>query len=194
MQAKSSEVSSPEQANSLASRIRWLLDHFRLQQKELALVMDVDVDRVKSLVLGRARTLRREEIDRLVTGLGVMEEWLVDGRGTEFTLASETREVRKADSVVVSALRAIDKARRESTFSSLTEPGQLAESKPSPVQSDAMLLVECVKATETELRLRGRPLDKAKRLRVYWAVFELSLQGGTVNRAAIGPLLDLAFA
>ena len=80
MQANSSESKRTTQGeSSLAARIRWVLWHHGLQQQQLAGVMGVKVDRVKSLVLGRASKLRAEEIARLEAAYGLPRAWLVDG-------------------------------------------------------------------------------------------------------------------
>lgn len=167
MQAKSSEVNSPQQANSLAHRIRWVLTHFRLEQNELAEVMGVKVDRVKTLVLGRAKNLRREELARLISRLQLREDWLVDGVGEPL--------VNGGGSAAPGAAEALASYRGR-------QPG------------DSELLVECVRATEAVLAERGLQMNQQRKLRLYWAVFELSLPAGKVNRSALEPLLALAAA
>lgn len=189
MQAKSSELISPQQVDiSLAKRIRWLLDHFRLQQKDLAQLMGVDVDRVKSLVLNRAKALRRDEIDRLVAGLGVRESWLVDNAGAPLREGSEVNlAAAGTGGFLLAAMKAVDAHRAGHVAQ---EPAAYDLALPP----NAALLVQCVRAVEAELQARGRKLESAKLLRLYWAVFELSMQGGRVNPASIGPLIELAAA
>ena len=52
-----------------------------LQQTQLAEVLEVSLDRVKSLTSGKAKNLKLEEIERLVGKLGVRAQWLVTGEG-----------------------------------------------------------------------------------------------------------------
>lgn len=199
MQAKSSEQNSPQQANSLAERVRWLLDHFRLQQKELAQVMGVDVDRVKSLVLGRAKTLRPAEVARLALGLGVIRDWLEHGTLPALRPGQGAGQVadpsQGSGAFLLAAMRAIEAGERPAGGGALAVGEEVATYGLPPVgEDDSRLLIECVRAAEAELAARGRRLDEAKRLRLYWAIFELSLREGRVNRAAITPLVDLAAA
>ena len=72
----------PRSDMSLAERIRWVLQHFGLQQPALALSMGVNHDRVKSLVLGRALKLRHDELVRLQATYGLSWDWLTAGDGT----------------------------------------------------------------------------------------------------------------
>lgn len=54
---------------------------FGLQQTGLAEVMEVSLDRVKSLTSGKVRNLKREESEALIGKLGIRATWLVTGEG-----------------------------------------------------------------------------------------------------------------
>ena len=53
-----------------------------LQQAGLAEVMEVSLDRVKSLTSGKVKNLKREESEALIGKLGIRAEWLVTGEGS----------------------------------------------------------------------------------------------------------------
>lgn len=181
MQANSSEVKrTPQGENSLAARIRWVLGHHGLQQRQLAEVLGVKVDRVKSLVLERASKLRAEELDRLVAAYGLPRAWLVDG--------SDPAPVGYMAPPAWSADRPPPL---------LGQPHMTAEPPPRPYHpstsaTDAQLLQQVVDATAAALTARGLRLPPQRRLRLYWAVFEFSLADGRVNLEAIPPLIQLA--
>lgn len=173
MQANSSEVITPPQVNSsLAERIRFVLKHFDLEQSELAEAMGVKLDRVKSLVLERAKNLRSEEVARLRETYGLRSEWLMHG---ELPMtAPPATQAATSD--------------RDSTL--LAREMQV---RPYGVRSlaDAGLLQLVVEATAAELDRRGLVLPDDQRLRLYWGVFELSLAGRVVNRAAISAMINM---
>lgn len=181
MQANFSEVNSPPQVDSsLAERIRWVLQHHGLQQLDLAAAMGVNLDRVKSLVLGRARNLRHDELAKLESTYGLAREWLVGGvlpaihPPAARPLQARVPRADKADVAVLARDHAL---------------------KPygGPV-ADVDLLQRAVALTSAELEARGLTLPHDRRLALYWAVFESSVAGGAVNEAAIGPLVNLAAA
>ncbi|MBS0354047.1 MAG: hypothetical protein JSR83_09125 [Proteobacteria bacterium] len=55
------------------------MKEFKLDQKQLAVVLDVPLHRVKSLTSGRVQKLTREESEALVTKLRINPEWLITG-------------------------------------------------------------------------------------------------------------------
>jgi len=55
-----------------------------LQQKGLAEVLGVSLDRVKSLTSGKVKNLTREEHEALVKKLNVNADWLITGEGPMF--------------------------------------------------------------------------------------------------------------
>lgn len=140
------------------------------------MVMGVKVDRVKSLVLGRARKLRAEEIERLQAAYGLAREWLVSGNGSALA--------RHANAQPTAAV--------PPPGAQAHEAGRGRPYLPPTSATDALLLQQVVDATSAALTARGIRLSPQRRLRLYWAVFELSIAGGEVNHAAIAPLLALA--
>lgn len=56
-----------------------VMKEFKLDQKQLAVVLDVPLHRVKSLTSGRVQKLTREESEALVTKLRINPEWLITG-------------------------------------------------------------------------------------------------------------------
>lgn len=182
MQANSSELITPPQVNSsLAERLRFVLKHFAIEQSELANAMDVKVDRVKSLVLERAKNLRSTELARLRETYGLRPEWLIHGE------LPMTTPVRRADEPAPPAVQAAA-SDRDSTVLAREMAGRRYGVRSS---ADAGLLQEVVEATAAELDRRGLQLQAEQRLRLYWGVFELSLAGREVNRAAISALINM---
>jgi len=174
MQANSSELNTPPQVNSsLAERLRWVLKSFGLQQGELAAAMGVNVDRVKSLVLGRAQHLRHDELLGLRNAYGLEAEWLQTGRPPHVTGSYESPALERA---VGDADRLV----------------QGFAGQPFGGSTDVGLLQDVIRCTAKELDARGLTLSSQARLRLYWAVFESSLPSGAVNVNAIGPMLALA--
>lgn len=179
MQANySEETSSPQVNSSLAERIRWVLQHLGLQQLDLAEAMGVNLDRVKSLVLGRARNLRHDELARLERSYGLARDWLVGG-----VLPPIGPPAVKPMPARVNQEERRDAAVLARDFARKPYGGQLA---------DADLLQQAVAMTSTALAARGLKLPHDRRLALYWAVFESSVAAGVVNEAAIGPLVNLA--
>ncbi|RQO63130.1 hypothetical protein DBR47_00725 [Paucibacter sp. KBW04] len=156
-----------------------------LEQQTLADLMGVKLDRVKSLVLGRVKHLRGDELFALREKLQLRQEWLVNGqlpmRGEE-----PPPDNRFAN------LQEIVARRREAAGVECPTVEAMRVHGQEGGEQDLFLLQESVKATSEELRARNITMPAETRLRLYWAVFELSLQVGQVNRAAIGPLLKLA--
>lgn len=52
-----------------------------LKQVDLAEVLEVPLDRVKSLTSGKVKNLKREESELLIGKLGIRAQWLVTGEG-----------------------------------------------------------------------------------------------------------------
>lgn len=177
MQANFSELNAPPQATStLAERIRWVLKKFGLQQEQLAQLMGVNLDRVKSLVLGRAAKLRLAEVHALGANLGLVREWLEAGVLPAVRHAVVAEHAPAADVARDVELLARDAAARP-------YGGAVA---------DPALLQQAVALTAAEIDARGLVLSPQKRLELYWAVFVASAPAGMVNRAAIGPIVSLA--
>ena len=57
------------------------MKELKLGQKQLAVVLEVPLHRVKSLTSGRVQKLTREESEALITKLKINPEWLITGEG-----------------------------------------------------------------------------------------------------------------
>lgn len=183
MQANSSEIITPAQAkNSLADRVRWVLRHFGLEQAQLAELMGVKLDRVKSLVLGRAKNLRVEELARLVDGLRLRQAWLVHG---------ELPELEPDVAEPVPSAPPAGHVRGAEVDAAVLAREMAARPYRRPDMTDERLLQEVVSATAAELDARGIQLAAEQRLRLYWGVFELSVERRQVNGAAIKAMVAL---
>jgi len=170
---------------SLADRIRWVLAHFGLQQQQLAEAMGVKLDRVKTLVLGRAKKLRQDELVQLQANYGLSRDWLVSEQGQPLPgVAYRPGPAGPAPAPHAGA--------PPGDMALLATESARGKYRPVPTPGDAQLLQRVVDATAAALGARGLVLPPERRLRLYWAVFELSLPAGEVNLAAIGPLLTLA--
>ena len=66
----------------ISSLLKKIMKECDLQQAGLAEVMEVSLDRVKSLTSGKVRNLKREESEALIGKLGIRAEWLVTGEGS----------------------------------------------------------------------------------------------------------------
>ena len=58
-----------------------------LQQKDLAVVLEVSIDRVKSITSGKVQKLTQDETRRLVNTLNLSAHWLATGDGPMFNPA-----------------------------------------------------------------------------------------------------------
>lgn len=65
----------------ISSLLKKIMKECDLQQSGLAEVMEVSIDRVKSLTSGKVKNLKREESEALIGKLGIRAEWLVTGEG-----------------------------------------------------------------------------------------------------------------
>lgn len=63
----------------ISTLVREVMRRHKLQQKDLAAVLGVNIDRVKSLSSGRAKKLSAEEMDALVSKLRVRPDYIVSG-------------------------------------------------------------------------------------------------------------------
>ncbi len=68
----------------ISSLLKKLMHACALDQRGLAEVMGVSVDRVKSLTSGRVKKLTREECEALISKRDVRAAWLVTGEGPMF--------------------------------------------------------------------------------------------------------------
>jgi DNA-binding Xre family transcriptional regulator len=66
----------------ISTQIKQLMADLQLQQKDLAEVLEVPIDRVKNLTAGRVKNLTRDETELLVQKLNIRPQWLISGTGT----------------------------------------------------------------------------------------------------------------
>lgn len=71
--------------------LKRLMTECRLQQKDLAEVLEVTIDRVKSLTSGRVKNLTREESEALIGKLDIRADWLITGEGPMFQADEEAQ-------------------------------------------------------------------------------------------------------
>lgn len=71
--------------------VKQVMTHFDLEQSELAEVMDVPIDRVKSLSAGRVKKFAPSETQALVRKLGISANWLATGLGEMLQSEAEKR-------------------------------------------------------------------------------------------------------
>jgi len=65
----------------ISSLLKQVMRTLGLTQADLAEVLEVSIDRVKSLTSGRVKKLTREESQLLVDKLEIRAEWLITGEG-----------------------------------------------------------------------------------------------------------------
>lgn len=65
----------------ISSLLKQVMKTLGLTQADLAEVLEVSIDRVKSLTSGRVKKLTREESQLLVDKLEIRAEWLITGEG-----------------------------------------------------------------------------------------------------------------
>jgi DNA-binding Xre family transcriptional regulator len=76
----------------ISSLLKQLMSACKLQQKDLAEVLEVPIDRVKSLTSGRVKNLTREESEALIAQLNIRADWLITGEGPMFQPDEETQD------------------------------------------------------------------------------------------------------
>lgn len=145
---------------------------FDATYKHLGEVMGVDEDRVKTLALGRAKNLRRQEVAGLQRVYGLRSDWLDLGRGEP-----------------------IDKAPRLAI--EWPPPRALHAAEPMPADGpvaplDVNLYSRVVESVLAEMERQKVQLGEGPRSRLYHAVYEMSLMQFEVNARAIELLVRLA--
>lgn len=80
-----------------------------LKQTDLAEVLEVPLDRVKSLTSGKVKNLKREESELLIGKLGIRAQWLVTGDGPMHE-DSETQDEFVARTQAMSRMHALIQA------------------------------------------------------------------------------------
>ncbi len=75
----------------ISSLLKQVMTELELRQRDLAEVLGVPLDRVKSLTSGKVSKLTREESEALVKKLHVRGDWLATGEGDVFQSSVEQR-------------------------------------------------------------------------------------------------------
>lgn len=88
----------------ISSLMKQIMKSLGLSQADLAEVLEVSIDRVKSLTSGRVKKLTREESEFLVDKLEIRAEWLITGDGPMLQDSEPQDEL-------VERMRAINQAR-----------------------------------------------------------------------------------
>jgi len=73
----------------ISSLVKEVMQACNLQQKGLAEVLGVSIDRVKSLTSGKVKDFTREEREALVNNLGIHPTWLITQQGPMFSHEEE---------------------------------------------------------------------------------------------------------
>lgn len=81
----------------ISSLLKQVMKECGLQQKALAEVLGVTLDRVKSLTSGKVHKLTREESEVLIKKLNIRGDWLATGEGPMFQSAGEREFQRRLD-------------------------------------------------------------------------------------------------
>lgn len=81
----------------ISALIKQVMKECGLQQKALAEVLGVDVQRVKNMTAGRVNKLTREESEALIKKLNIRGDWLATGEGPMFQSAGEREFQRRLD-------------------------------------------------------------------------------------------------
>lgn len=79
--------------------LKLVMKEFGLKQQDLADLMGVPLDRVKSLTSGKAQNLKREEGESLIKRLHVRGDWLATGEGPMRQSDREMAFHRRIDAV-----------------------------------------------------------------------------------------------
>jgi DNA-binding Xre family transcriptional regulator len=78
--------------------VKRLMEECNLRQVDLAEVLEVSIDRVKSLSSGKVKAFTRDEGEKLIRKLNIRAEWLATNEGPIFRSGAEVdRDKRLAD-------------------------------------------------------------------------------------------------
>lgn len=102
----------------ISSLMKQVMKQLDLDQADLADVLEVSIDRVKSLTSGRVKKLTREESKFLVDKLEIRAEWLITGDGPMLQDSEPQDEL-------VDRMRAINQAREMIDALPLGEPEKM---------------------------------------------------------------------
>lgn len=81
--------------SEIKSLIKELMRALNLRQVDLAEVLGVKIDRIKSLSSGKVKNFTRDEIEALISKLNVRAEWLATGKGPMFLSENELEFQRR---------------------------------------------------------------------------------------------------
>lgn len=91
-----------------AVAIRQIMSELKLKQKDLAQVLGVTLNRVKSMTSGRVKNLTHEENEALSRKLCIRSDWLIAGEGSMFQGSEELKDERSLADARPSALAAVN--------------------------------------------------------------------------------------
>jgi transcriptional regulator with XRE-family HTH domain len=83
----------------ISSLFKKIMKECGLQQKALADLLGVSIDRVKSLTSGRVGKLTREESEALIKKLNIRGDWLATGEGPMLQSPGEQEFQRRLDAI-----------------------------------------------------------------------------------------------
>lgn len=83
----------------ISSLLKQVMKECELNQTGLAEVLEVSIDRVKSLTSGRVKKLTREENEALIKKLNIRGDWLATGEGPMFRSDNEREFQRRLDAL-----------------------------------------------------------------------------------------------
>lgn len=113
----------------ISSLMKQVMKECGLQQKDLAKVLGVSLDRVKSLTSGKVHKLTREEGESLIRKLHIRGDWLATGEGPMIQSAGEQEFQRRLDVIKSTTERVrdlglpVEKAQRLHELLSMLEIG-----------------------------------------------------------------------
>lgn len=81
----------------ISTLIKQIMKEYGLQQKTLADVLGVGIDRVKSLTSGRVQKLTREESEALIKKLNIRGDWLATGEGRMIQSADDRPRLTRTE-------------------------------------------------------------------------------------------------
>lgn len=86
--------------------VKRLMEECNLRQVDLAGVLEVSIDRVKSLSSGKVKSFTREEGEKLIRKLNIRAEWLATNEGPVFRSSAEAERDKRVAHVGASTERA----------------------------------------------------------------------------------------
>lgn len=96
----------------ISSLIKQIKTEHSFSQQDLADVMGVSLDRIKSLSTGRVKKFKPEETQALVARLGIDANWLLTGTGKMFA-DTDSNELSVDEEMLLSAYRELTVSERK---------------------------------------------------------------------------------